>query len=222
MEDEMIVISLGANCGPKLFFRSVGKTGETFPFDWVGSSMWAINELVQDGFARFMQDKNLVYLPVLDHHPPVLVDMNYYIRLIHENPRSDFKRAYQRRARRFLDAIKVFPKILFIRVEETQEGRIRYPAFTPPHEEEFYLRRFIQNVETLRGTERDFSVLYLNEAKGNFRDDRIVFLRYQPPADWKEAGDAIARVIRENHDLIFGFQAGPQWLLVPPVATPDP
>ena len=44
------VISIGSNCYPKCFIQASLYGGETEFFDYIGTSMWSINELLVNDF----------------------------------------------------------------------------------------------------------------------------------------------------------------------------
>ena len=52
------IISLGSNCFIKLFLNDINYKEETYFFDYIGTSMWSINELIENNFNDlFNKDK---------------------------------------------------------------------------------------------------------------------------------------------------------------------
>jgi hypothetical protein len=155
-------ISLGYNCYIKRFLDKHGKRGETNLFDWLGTSMWAINELFKQDFqGAFDPDK---YVDM--HITPgrwIPTHSDYYIRALHDKPQDLQEKCLRRweRMHQLLNTTKA--KVMFIRLEEDVEGRIRHHKYRQynRYDELHYIGEFIEVIKNKYPT-LNFTILFIS------------------------------------------------------------
>ena len=152
------VISLGFNCFIKKFTNDIGINQETNFFDYIGTSMWAINKLFENDFTNLFNEEEYENLKILTDNLCVTTNKQYYFRFLHDFKNNTninlinkkfmvdktieqkiiddikiqfnkFKETYERRIIRLKDLLLKEKKILFIRLEETMNNRIIYDEY---------------------------------------------------------------------------------------------
>ena len=79
------IISLGSNCYIKMFLESHLIKKETQFFDYIGSSMWSINELLKNDFKGLYDYKNFEKKHILNKGDIYIFTNNlYYLRFKHD------------------------------------------------------------------------------------------------------------------------------------------
>ena len=136
------VVSLGSVCSVPGLILKIGKRNAAYPFDNVGSPMWAVAELLANDFEDVFADaeKKLVF----EENPlEFVVDNRYYLRAkmkkISSLPR--FLEMMTRRINRLDELLSgATEPVLFIRSEECDEyqpGKTRIPV--PEHDGKYAL-----------------------------------------------------------------------------------
>lgn len=150
------IISLGFNCFIKMFTNDIGIKQETNFFDYIGTSMWAINKLFENNFANLFNEDDYENLKIQTDNLIVITNKHYYFRFLHDFKNNTninlikcnidkiidqkiiddvkvqfykFKEVYERRIIRLKDLLIKEKKILFIRLEETMHKRIIYDEY---------------------------------------------------------------------------------------------
>lgn len=145
------VLSLGYNCDVKNLIYTNGVNQETNFFDDKGTSMWSICDLLKNDFSGLSEIENYGQMNIRERHR-ILVNKKYYIRFQHEsylfnehsnnnkhnNNLFDMFKTLERRADRFKEHLTKYNKILFIRLEECNKGRIMYPEYKEKNNKEEY------------------------------------------------------------------------------------
>jgi hypothetical protein len=172
------IVSLGCNCFPKQWLNKKKlPPAEFLPFDWVGSSMWSITNLIRTGFEDFPSSE-LKHIRVIEGLNTILTDTKHYIRFLHEI-RKDIPSKYPRRAKRLMEILDdTNNKILFLRMEE--DFRNRLPIAGLPHileDEEIHLDAF---VTCLREKCVSFRIIYINSSIDRDDDDHVLYLKTDP------------------------------------------
>ena len=214
------IISLGSNCYVKMFLDSIKLKLETQFFDYMGSSMWAINDLFKENFNDLFDDgiddfeKKRIMCSGDDQY--ILTHKKYYLRFKHdfkqnfdseikENINSkDFKNVrdkYERRKERLIDILKDDNKtLLFIRYEEEQQDRIKY--FDKKSEIE-YIYEFIDIIKQ-KYPFKKFCILFLSHTMENKHDENLIILKMIEKINvWTESPKIIRNTIDKNQ--IVGF-----------------
>ena len=215
------IISLGSNCYVKMFLDSVNFKTETQFFDFIGSSMWAINELFKENFNDLFEDgidsleKKRIMCSGDDQY--ILTHKKYYLRFKHdfkqnfdseikENIKtSDFKNVrdkYERRKERLIDILKDDKKtLLFIRYEEEQQDRIKYGEDKKSEIE--YIYEFIEIIKQ-KYPSKKFCILFLSHTMDNDdkRNENLIILKNVKRINiWTESSKKIRNTIEQNEIL---------------------
>jgi len=169
------ILSLGANCYPKLFISKVLEpaNGETQLFDYIGASMWSINALIRADFEGITNPTNFAKIPIVKYVPPIVTNTKYNLRFVHDLQsveavqEPEFIAKMQRRVDRFTETLKGSKNILCIRYQENPAGRIVYPE-NPVTDEYQELVAFVALVKDKYGAE--ISVIYINTEQEGWND----------------------------------------------------
>lgn len=216
------IISLGSNCYVKMFLDSVNCKTETQFFDYIGSSMWAINELFKENVNDLFDDgidileKKRIMCSGDDQY--ILTHKKYYLRFKHDfkqNFDSEFKEnikpvdfknvrdKYKRRKERLNDILKDDKKtLLFIRYEEEQQDRIKY--FEDKKSEIEYIYEFIEIIKQ-KYPSKKFCILLLSHDLENDdkRDENLIILKNIERINvWAESPKKIKNTIEQNENFL--------------------
>lgn len=173
------ILSLGSNCYPKFFISKILKPpyGETELFDYIGTSMWSINQILLNDFQDIVNPIHFELYPILENEAPIITNTKYYLRFKHdlhtltESEGDDFKNKIQRRIDRFKHNMNNNNKILFIRQQESQTNRIPYYKNLRSEEEE--LENFIDIVH-MKYKCKEVTVIYINLESDGWNDKRTI------------------------------------------------
>jgi hypothetical protein len=170
------ILSLGSNCYPKFFIGRILKPvyGQTELFDYIGTSMWAINMLLLNDFAGLTDIQLFDILPILEGEEPIVTNTKYYMRFIHDlkkvsdSESVEFQEKIKRRIQRFKENMSSFDRILFIRRQEIQKGRIHYNGgLKRPERDE--LDDFI-DILHIKYKCRGVTIIYINLEEDGWND----------------------------------------------------
>ena len=140
------VSSLGYNCYTKLYFNSRKMDKETQFFDYIGTSVWSIIELLENDFDGIFDKSNYKIMNIMKTGDDqfLVVNEKYFIRCKHEFKKTlnqkfdpeilheyeinkeeleDFIEKMKRRKERFMNMLASNNSLLFIRYEEDPTGR---------------------------------------------------------------------------------------------------
>lgn len=132
------VVSLGFNCFLRKYmneFLSIRQ--ETHFFDYIGSPMWAVCELIENDFADIDDAAEYQAMQVTTSET-LITNKRYYLRFKHDftavehqtgnmDTLPDCIAKYKRRAERFKNLLRSSKKILFVRLKEETKDRIFLP-----------------------------------------------------------------------------------------------
>lgn len=186
------VISLGYDCYVKMKFCP---NQETHFFDYIGSSMWSINELLKNKFEDVL---NFDYFENLEITKDTfyITNKKYYIRFPHdfksitqigkvkritmkitEEIKKKFIDKYTRRISRFYDLLTGNEKLLFIRKEE-HTNRISYPEYNEhiKYTEIYYIREFI-NILKKDYPNLNFKIIFFSFSQETSKEDNLLILQ---------------------------------------------
>lgn len=170
------ILSLGSNCYPKFFIKRILNPpyGETELFDYIGTSMALINMLLLNDFEGLYEPSNFALIHTLEGEEPVVTNTKYYMRFIHDlkavtdADSTEFQEKIQRRIGRFKKNMTEFDRILFIRRQEIQKGRIHYNGgLVRPEREE--LDEFI-DILKIKYNCPDVTIIYINLDEDGWND----------------------------------------------------
>jgi len=210
-----IIISLGSNCYPKKF-KSLFKSEETHFFDWLGSSMWAVCNLIETNFDNVFFDNDSItkLINYKTDKEPIIMEKKYYLRIIHDDIKIndnnlfiELKKKYNRRGKRFmeiLNSLKENKKILFIRLQEYVKGKVIYPDYIDKFkiDEKNYVIKLSNLLKTMFGN--NFRIIYIND-NYNYYDENtnIIYIRTQiTKLNWDNADIQIKNLLNNNLNLL--------------------
>ena len=203
------ILSLGSNCYPKLFIEKIIKPpyGQTELFDYIGTSMWSIHQLLKNDFVDMINNSYLQLQQTIEGEKPIVINTKYYLRFKHdlkEVPRtkdSEFHKKIKRRILRFKENSIQFDKILFIRHQETQTKRIPFGIQqTQQTCSELEELRHVLDILQVRYNSKNVKVIYINLDTDGWNEKHDIFsvkidsLDY----DWKEAHTVIKTLFEEK------------------------
>lgn len=129
------VVSLGTHCYAAQLIRSVGLKRASYPFDWIFASPAAVVDMVEDGFARFLDPRQFVPVPLARRHEPGagLCAHAYYrdalavpLMFAHRDPTEPDQLAYYRRCvARFRAVASGADKALFLMLCANNRANMR-------------------------------------------------------------------------------------------------
>lgn len=188
------VISLGFNCYFKLLFKKVYTKCDTENqfFDYAGSPMWALNELVKNNFKNIFNRDDYKPIKVWKDKPQTLIgNIKYDTIFRHDFIKEPsyfefnyFKQKYARRKERFFKRLDTNKKILLCRLEEHRIGRNDNEAFKDKYQtsELEYLREFRKIIKS-KYPRTDFHILYISYTEPESKileDEKIIIVKMEP------------------------------------------
>ena len=210
-----IPISLGIACGTAEFIALCGKKDRVFyerqVFDWLGTNMWTITELTQNGFVDFLNPECFARRARFTYRKDTWpTHIKYDIVFIHDFKLDDFKREfnafkekYQRRVQRYLSLVGDDKELLFLRVESDGTEVIHCPEsrgnwadeLSPLHDFALYLKK--------KGSK--YSIVYLTYSEATRWDPllRICYVHF-PKFSYRErfSGLMVENIVRDNSEFI--------------------
>jgi len=136
----MHIVSLGSNCYPATYIRaildSMNDAKETQLFDTIGTSMWAINQLIEDRFEGILDSRVFKDLVHREGERCIVTNTRYNLRFKHDlsvamQARSlHFQAKVNRRIPRLEGIFREAKQLLLIRYQEIQARRIQRGPIT--------------------------------------------------------------------------------------------
>ena len=171
------ILSLGSNCYPKFFISRILNPpyGETELFDYIGTSMSSINQLLLNDFDGLYEPSNFALIHTLEGEGPMVTNTKYYMRFIHDLKKvtdadsTEFQAKIQRRILRFKKNMTEFDRILFIRRQEIQKGRIYYNGEALLRPERLELDEFI-DILKIKYNCAKVTIIYINLDEDGWND----------------------------------------------------
>lgn len=216
-------VSLGSSCFTRRFIETCKMSDEYLFFDWIGSSMWAINELLQTRFKGIDQVEKYQPLEIKkSDEKKIITHKDFYLRFLHDFPPFIHARGirlyvepeknhlqqviqkYRRRADRFLNVIQNLKAILFIRIEEEVIDRISYPKYAQKQKNELQeLFRFTEKVKELN-PELDFEVLFFSKSFETKRhvQEHVFVIGHQVDIDWKNCAAELTQLVQLHSEFL--------------------
>jgi len=121
--DFMHIVSLGYNCETANSIIEMKARDSAYPFDWLFSKMWKINETMKQRFSNFFLQENLIKAKYKknparekDNGFIYVHDGEYDILSQDITEYTNIKEKYNRRISRLLDLLDTGKSILFVRV----------------------------------------------------------------------------------------------------------
>jgi hypothetical protein len=165
-----IVMSLGSDCYTRFFLNGLYGKKETQLFDYIGSSMWSINDMIEADFEGLTDVSHYRVRTIIKGAPSMPVHERYNLRFLHDgrvithNRRrctlnKMFTDKLVRRAQRFKETITSARNPLFVRVQE-KTGILWQPKDFPADEMSEILR-FRELIRTKYGVTQ-CTIVYVN------------------------------------------------------------
>lgn len=148
-------------------------------------------------------------MQILESEAPVVTNSKYYLRFRHdlktvaETQTVEFLEKMNRRVSRFKKNIASSEHVLFIRMQETQDGRIKYGQEETTYETEHDAIEEFIDILYMKYNCRKVTVIYINlTADGwNKRGDVLSVKISEIGKDWERAHLAIEELFREKYVL---------------------
>jgi len=179
-------VSLGHNCFPRMYIEKIyRKSYPRLPFDYLGSTMWGINDLIRADFKDFASKDNLSICPVYHSNSTLhIVNLRYMIIFLHDHKHNgnntiksiksekytEVEKDYSRRIQRWKDLLVSGSKLLFFRLARNEHDRIHQGK---PEKEA--LQEFS---EMMRELKIDFRILYFSyeNPQGYDTESQIIYV----------------------------------------------
>ncbi len=210
------IISLGHNCGPKKYIDKKVAEKEHLVFDYIGTSMWSINELFQNDFVDLFNKEDYIHMQIFDgEESNYLSNSKYYVRFMHdlllktnsEKTFELFEEKYKRRIQRLYEFLNTHSKIIFIRYEETYKNRIRYDRYACKLEklEHEYLDEFV-NIIKKKFPNLDPKIIYVRShdttETTTSSNKNILTLKLETELNWNNVDIVLEDLFIKNYDSI--------------------
>ena len=214
-----IPVSLGWNCHVALFLQDLGDMEKTRyerqVFDWFGSHMWSVCEMLENDFAYLTNRSMIVPRDRLEDKILIILSHTKYdLRFLHEFKNqynitdaewTEFESKYARRIQRFKELCASKKPLLFFRLEEDQYNRIQYPEFKKEHNEKYYVERFADSMKQ-KGV--NFQIIYFTTsfARGYDKERNILYVQFGKANPKVEIGaNQMMDILKANLPLIRQF-----------------
>ena len=154
------VISLGYNCYVKMYLQSERIKCETHFFDYTGTSVWSIIDLLNNKFDGISEAESYKIVKFMDKgaNEYVVLQPKYFLRFKHQFKKSltqniintselsEFIERMNRRKERFMNLFTNNDSILFIRYEEDLTDRCYFSEHTDTNLSIIYLTQILKNI----------------------------------------------------------------------------
>lgn len=193
------IMSLGADCYTRMFLDRLQQKKETQIFDYIGTSMWAINDLLESDFAGLTDVSYYSIKKVVSTQAPMPVHTLYNLRFLHDGDviqrGAAFTQQISRRAARFVETIRTSRNILFVRHQEKRNLIWKSKEYN--NDELAEVQRFATLLRTKFGIQQ-FKIAYINREHEGVIDDHIVCFRInQPNGNVQSMGSVVKNQIRQ-------------------------
>jgi hypothetical protein len=185
-------VSLGFNCHVRVFINKLGQYDEKHYerqiFDWLGTRMWSICELLENNFSdlllkdllqpiRIFKKERTEYSYNMKYGVGIFHDLGKDPRKISNEVHAKAEETYIRRVERWNELLKKGTPIVFLRLEQDLTERNPVPSFERPLSEKEYLEAF---ADRMKAQEVNYRIVYLNYSEENHWDAerRICYLKY--------------------------------------------
>jgi len=184
------IISLGSNCFIKFYLRHIKYEQETHFFDYIGSPMWSVYELVKNGFSDVFNIDEYKNEYTIIGQPEIVTNSRYNLKFKHDlstdkfkflDQFDEFREKYIRRIERFQDLLtKSSESVLFMRFEEMMENRIVNCSYKEQNKisEYEYIKLFSQHLRS-NFPQLKFKIIFISKTRNDEVDDEnnIVTIR---------------------------------------------
>ncbi len=216
------VLSLGCSCYTKIFMTSIGVNQETQFFDYIGSPMSTINNLINNDFKNLFEYEDYKNMEVLSNvddgynitHKKHYLVIRHDFRQTHKKITPNvtfpefraFKDKYTRRIQRWKELLQYEKSILFIRYEQ-YTNFVKHDIFKDKFEKDelSYLQEFSSLIKT-KYPNLKFNILFFYSNIENSYYDNIhnifVLKNNQTNYDFTNCHNKLHQICLENIDLL--------------------
>jgi len=230
--DKYLLLSLGTNCNVKKYIDTIKPNNPTQFFDYIGTSMWAINELIENDFSGVFNIDDFESMKTSTNYGDIVTNKKYYLRFLHDLKNIDndklrvfkykdsisvckasnfveCKEKYERRSKRFIDLLSGSNKILFIRLEEDNRNRIMYDMYKEKLQKSELEYTFdLSNTLKRKYTNLDFMILVISFNHDNmyYAKSNVIVLKMIDIIDeYETAGTTIEKLFIFNKDFLLNI-----------------
>ncbi len=212
--DDWKFVSQGYNCYCKTYIaNSLQILQPTEFFDFIGSPMWAVMQLIQNEFQDIKRGETVIEPVEVVPGTTVQTERGYNLRFRHDFTvqtkrlsrfEMDFVLSkYERRAKCFLKLLQEEKKIVFLRLEEKMEGRKvlseeNHLYYSTASEIE-YLQQFSNFLSSI-ATSLRFQIIFLayEDKEARRVDDHIVVIPIDSTIEYETCAKMIENEIESN------------------------
>ena len=210
------VLSIGSSCFVKSFLQSNNIQQETNFFDYIGSSMWGICDLIENNFEGLSNIEDYDLLHISDNLD-IFSNKKYYLRLKHQNfiyqknkinihAFKNMCNTFERRAERFENLLRTMKRILFIRMEQDDSKRFLYDEYKDKNNgnELSYVISFAKILKE-KYHELEFNILFISKSNDNLfdTDNNILILKNKyEDMNWDDCNEKLNNICNYNLELI--------------------
>ena len=199
--DKFECISLGVDCSLKMFINTCIKSNPQFPFDYCGTPTWAIVQSITSQFEHFTTT-----------HGSTNTNTLLNIRFVHDAIDKNFADKYNRRIRRFNQAIECASEnpIIFFRKEEVRQNP-NYPQYAVSELE--YVKQFsehLRQTEYLKTINSKFYLFFFtkNHATHYLEDQHIFVIQFTNDIKYDNCVKQYGILLTQHMDLIKSVLTG--------------
>jgi Putative papain-like cysteine peptidase (DUF1796) len=213
-----VPISLGFNCHVAMFIEKLGQMDSKFYerqiFDWLGSPMWSVYELVKNDFADFMSPQHMAIRQRYDYKDEKYpVNTKYDMSFLHDfginvtkippNVMGMVSERYGRRIVRMRELLRGSRELLFIRLERDSSDKVASPESAGSAIGETEAVILFADLVKSRGAPYTIVYLTFTEPKGWDAERRICYVHF-PKIDPKInfTNDRIMQIVKANSEFI--------------------
>lgn len=122
------VISIGTNCKTAYFLKKMGLRTCSYPWDWLFSDLWVVQDCLENDFRTFMDPLRYVPNTLSPHSDEMCGHTTYGLHMFnHKNPRRPEDYEYYRRCvARFRELMSTDKPKIFLHVRINQERALVY------------------------------------------------------------------------------------------------
>lgn len=216
-----VMVSLGATCFVRGYFDKHKYSQKSYVFDWVGSAMWGICDLIENNFENVLDQNNYKYMITAEKEKWMVVNKEYYLLFKHHFPEiladdpqkdvlqqkhlndntfAEFLKTFSKRVTEFKELLNDKKKILFVRQEQYMDTRIIYPEYKDKfeHSELHYLKKFTEILKTMYPALKFNVVLISHTLENQYIPENNIVIVKGRVTDWEECANFYNKIFDDN------------------------
>lgn len=204
------LVSIGYNCSCKKYINLHIESKAIQIFDYIGTSMWSIVDLLKNDFKDLMLMDKIENKLICDGDKPVTsyTNLEYYVRFLHDDlSKEKYDKTLEknlRRIDRFKEVLNSDKPVIFMRLEEPVKNRIKYDMYDEKFSksEYEYLIEFSNWIKENKNIE--FKIIYINNSNTNYdAEHNILSIRDNTNMyNWNNVNKRINDLMNKNKALI--------------------